>query len=86
MDDLIGELLMLAAPLYFFLQVLMARRYRGRWLILSLVPLLVMVPLAIHAGLAFAAGSNLWPLLLILASPLACIYLVGLAVVKASLT
>lgn len=83
MDWLIGELVMLAAPAYFFLQLLMAVRYRGRWLMLSLVPLLVMVPLAIHAALAFAAGSDVWPLLLIFASPVAFTYLFGLALVKA---
>ena len=85
MDWLVGELLILAGPVYFFLQLLMAVRYRGRWLVLSLVPLLLMVPLAVHAGMAFAAGSNLWPMLLILAAPVACIYLLGLAVVKASI-
>jgi len=84
MDWLIGELVMLAAPAYFFLQVLMAVRYRGRWLVLSLVPLLFMAPLAVHAGLAFTAGSDLWPLLLIFASPIAFAYLLGLAIVKAS--
>lgn len=84
MDWLIGELVMLAAPAYFFLQILMAVRYRGRWLVLSLVPLLVMVPLAIHAALAFAAGSDVWPLLLIFAAPVAFTYLLGLALVKAS--
>ena len=85
MDWLIGELLILAGPVYFFLQLLMAVRYRGRWLVLSLVPLVIMVPLAIHAGMAFAAGSSLWPMLLILAAPVACVYLLGLAVVKASI-
>ena len=45
MDWLIGELLILAGPVYFFLQLLMAVRYRSRWLVLSLVPLLIMVPL-----------------------------------------
>lgn len=84
MDWLIGELVMLAAPAYFFLQLLMTVRYRGRWLVLSLVPLLVMVPLAIHAALAFAAGSDVWPLLLIFAAPVAFTYLFGLALVKAS--
>ena len=86
MDWLIGELVMLAAPAYFFLQVLMAVRYRGRWLVLSLVPLLIMVPLTAHAGLAFAAGSNMWPVLIILAAPVAFLYLFLLAVVKAWLT
>ena len=69
MDWLVGELLILAGPVYFFLQLLMAVRYRGRWLVLSLVPLLIMVPLAIHAGMAFAAGSNLWPVLRSLPRP-----------------
>ena len=44
MDWLIGELVMLAGPAYFFLQVLMAVRYRGRWLGPSLVPLLLWRP------------------------------------------
>ena len=85
MEWLIGELVMLAAPAYFFLQVLTVLRYRGRWRLLALVPLLVMVPLALHAGLAFAAGSDLWPVLLILASPIAFLYLLGLAVATAIL-
>jgi hypothetical protein len=83
---LINELVILAGPAYFFLQLFMAARYRGRWLVLALVPLILMVPLAIHAGSALAAGSSLWPLHLILAAPLACVYLLGLAVVKANVT
>jgi len=85
MDWLIGELLILAGPVYFFLQLLRSVRYRGRWLVLSLVPLLLMMPLGVHAGMAFAAEIDLWPMLLILAAPLASIYLLGLAVVKASI-
>ncbi|MBX9588744.1 MAG: hypothetical protein K2X43_05525 [Hyphomonadaceae bacterium] len=86
MDWLIGELVMLAVPAYVFLQGLMVVRYRGRWRLLSLVPLLFMVPIAVDAGLAFAAGSTMWPLLGIVASPVAFAYLVGLATIKASLT
>lgn len=86
MEWLIGELVMLAVPAYFFLQLLMSLRYHGRWLVLSLVPLVFMVPLVIHAGFALAAGSNLWPVLVILASPVAFVYLVGLAVVKGAVT
>lgn len=37
MEWLIGELVTLAGPAYFFLQVLMGVRYRGRWPILALV-------------------------------------------------
>jgi hypothetical protein len=83
MEWVVGELVMLAVPGYFFLQLLAALRYRGRWRLLALAPLVVMIPLLFHAGAAFAAGSSLWPVLVILASPVAFIYLVGLAVVKA---
>ena len=85
MEWLIGELVTLAGPAYFFLQLFTAVRYRGRWRVLALVPLILMLPLAVHAGFAFAAGSNLWPVLLILAAPVACLYLLGLTVAKASL-
>jgi hypothetical protein len=34
--------------------------------------------LVIHAAIAFAAQSNLWPLLVILTAPLACLYLIAL--------
>jgi len=83
MEWFVGEVVMLAVPSYFFMQLLMAVRYRGRWRLLALAPLFVMVPLGLHAAVAFAAGSNLWPLLVILAAPPAFVYLVGLAVAKA---
>ena len=86
MEWLTKELLTVSGPMYFFLQVLMLARYRGRWLLLSLAPLLVMVPLAVHAGYARAAGFNGWPLLLVLTTPFACLYLLGLAVLKGALT
>src|SRR5262249_2910920 len=38
------ELVALAGPAYFFLQLLMVLRYRGRWRMAALAPLLVMVP------------------------------------------
>ena len=83
-DWLIGELVALAGPAYVFLQILMAMRYRGRWRLAALAPLLVMVPLAVHAGLAYAAGAPGWPVLLVLAAPVAfaCLLLVG--IVKSS--
>jgi hypothetical protein len=84
MQWLIAELVALAGPAYFFLQVLMAARYRGRWRFLALLPLIVMVPLALDAGLAYVAGSSAWPALLILASPFAFGYLLVVGAAKAS--
>ena len=82
MDWLLKELVALAGPAYFFLQLIMAVRYRGRWRFAALVPLLLMVPLAIEAGLAYAAGVPGWPTLLVGISPVACLYLLLLAVLK----
>ena len=85
MEWLIAELVAVAGPAYFFLQLIMAARYRGRWRLAALLPLMVMVPLAAHAGFAYAAGSNAWPALLILASPVAFGYLLVVGIAKASL-
>ena len=52
--DIIGLLLMLSLPGYLFLQLRMAWRYRGGWLIAALVPLGAMVPLLVYQpGVAF---------------------------------
>jgi hypothetical protein len=82
MDRLLLELVALAGPLYLFLQIIMAIRYRGRWRLAALAPLLVGVPLVIDAGLAYAAGAPGWPTLLILVSPGLCFYLLLLALLK----
>jgi len=82
MDWLLVETVALAGPAYFFLQVIMAVRYRGRWRLAALAPLLIMLPLAIEAGLAYAAGVRGWPTLLVVTAPVACLYLLVLAVLK----
>jgi hypothetical protein len=86
MDWLIAELVFLAGPAYFFLQILMVARYRGRWRLLALVPLAVMVPLVVEAGIAYQAGSSAWPALVnrpLLAAPFAFGYLLVVGVLKA---
>jgi hypothetical protein len=85
MEWFIAELVALAGPAYFFLQILMTVRYRGRWLVLVLAPLILMVPLAVHAGVAYAAGSGAWPALLVLACPIAFGYLLVVGALKAGL-
>jgi hypothetical protein len=49
----------------------------------GLAPLLIMAPLVVHAAFAFMAESNLWPLMVILAAPLACLYLLALVGARA---
>lgn len=78
MDDLLGTAVMLSLPGYVMLQWYAARNWTGGWRVAAFVPLVVMSLLVVHAAIAFAAQSNLWPLLVILTAPLACLYLVVL--------
>ncbi len=64
-----------ALPAYLILQLRAVVRLSGRWRWVAVAPLLVMLPAALHASIAFTQQSNLWPIMLILASPLGVIYL-----------
>lgn len=82
LDLLIGGGAMLLVPGYFVLQLIALYLLSGGWRIAAAAPLLAMVPLAVHASLALAAGSNLWPLLIILGAPIAFFYLAGLFIAR----
>lgn len=83
MEEVLGLAVMLSLPGYVALQWHAARNWAGGWRIAALAPLLIMAPLVLHAMLAFMAQSNLWPLLVILAAPLACLYLIALTGARA---
>lgn len=53
------------------------------WRRAALAPLLVMVPLLVYSLVALGMGSNLWPLLFILAAPLCFFYLCGVSALDA---
>jgi hypothetical protein len=76
------EAVALAGPAYVFLQLIMAIRYRRRWRLAALVPLLLMLPLAVEAGFAYRAEVPGWPTLLVLVAPAAFLYLLLVAVLK----
>lgn len=67
------DLVWLAVPLYVVLQAVALVRPGSR--AAAVVPLAVMVPVFAYTGLALAQGSNLWPLMLLFASPVAVLYL-----------
>ena len=75
------DLIFLAIPGYFLLQATLTLGTSGRWRKATLVPAAIMVPVLAYTVLAFAAQSNLWPLLLLLSAPLACLYLVVLGII-----
>ena len=71
----IGELVMLCVPGYFVLQVWLAHAWRGGWRTAALVPLIFMAPAVLFSLFALSKGSNLWPITVVLLSPLAFTYL-----------
>ena len=75
------DLIFLSVPGYVLLQAALTSRTSGGWRKASLVPAVIIVPILAYTVLAFAAQSNLWPLLMLLTAPLACLYLVVLTVV-----
>lgn len=74
------DLIFLCVPGYFLLQVLLTYRTSGGWRKATLAPAVIMAPVLAYTVLAFAAQSNLWPLLMLLITPLAFLYLVVLSV------
>lgn len=59
---------------YLFLQAVALLRLRKRWRLAALLPLLPMFVIVVLTIQAYRAESNLWPILLIFASPMAAIY------------
>ncbi|MPY74750.1 MAG: hypothetical protein GEU87_10850 [Alphaproteobacteria bacterium] len=69
-------------PAYVCLQIFMVFRYSGGWRVAAGLPLVVMIPLALYTLAALAMGSSLWPLMMLLLTPPAFLYLVGLLIVR----
>lgn len=67
---------------YPILQFVVIKRTSGGWRVLAYLPLILMVIVFITTCVGFYQQSNLWPLLLILVSPLVLVYLVILLVVQ----
>lgn len=72
---LLPALVMLAVPLYWPLQAFALWRTRGRRRIATIVPAIPMLAATGFSLAAYAAGSNLWPITMILAAPFACAFL-----------
>jgi hypothetical protein len=61
---------------YVFAQVFVPIRLRGAWRWLSLLPVPIMAYVVYATVAAFKQQSNMWPILLILVSPVAAFFLV----------
>ena len=68
------NLLWLTVPAYLVMQVVVLWRSSGRERLAAGAPLIVMVPAFILSIAGLILNKNLWPLALLLASPLALLY------------
>ncbi len=74
------DLIWLTIPAYVVVQIItLMRSSRGSRMTAAL-PLIVMVPVFVHAAVGLVQESNLWPLLMLFASPIALLYITVVAI------
>jgi hypothetical protein len=71
----IGSLIMLCVPVYFVAQVVLLWRLKDKWRKAAAAPLVPMAFVLLYTVWAYHDGSNLYPIVLIFASPAALFYL-----------
>lgn len=76
----LGSAIMLCVPAYFILQILLLWRLRDSWRKAAAAPLVPMGLVLLYTIYAYHDGSNLFPIILIFASPVAVGYLTFVAV------
>lgn len=80
--DWLGPLIALSPMLYLLLQIVLPLRWQGGWRTLALLPLALMGPALLFSLFALVAGSNLWPIWMVLLAPLLALYLALLMVAR----
>jgi hypothetical protein len=77
LGGLVLSVVALSIPGYIALQVIAWARWKRGWRWAALAPLVGMAGAFVVSLFALFAGSNLWPIWIILLSPLACAWLLG---------
>jgi hypothetical protein len=78
------DVLWLSVLAYVIVQVIVLRRASASGRLAAALPLPVMVPVFVLTVVNLALAKNLWPIFLLLASPLALLYVVVVAFVLPS--
>jgi hypothetical protein len=73
------DLLWLAIPAYLIMQVVALLRTSGGFRLAAALPLVVMLPVFAITIIDAARESNMWPVLMLLASPVALLYVAVVA-------
>ncbi len=74
------DLIWLSIPIYLVFQAILLRRTSGvpKWA--AVLPMFVMVPVFAITLINFARESNLWPLPILIATPLAMFYVTAIMI------
>jgi hypothetical protein len=70
--------LMWSVPAYLVLQLIALWRWPGAWRLAAAIPAVPMAGVLVYTHMAYRAGSNLFPLVLLFTAPFALIYLIVL--------
>ena len=73
------DLLWLTVPAYVVLQIVALMRSSGGSRVVAVLPLFVMVPVFALTAIAFSQESNLWPIWILIACPIATMYVAVIA-------
>ena len=73
------DLIWLTIPAYVVVQVVALMRSSGGSRMAAALPLFVMVPVFALTAVGLVQESNLWPLLMLFASPVALVYVIVVA-------
>ena len=80
------DLLWLTIPAYVIVQAVAMTRSSGGFRVAAVIPLFVMVPVFIFTLVDLARESNMWPVLILLASPVALLYVTLVALLARRLS
>lgn len=69
-------------PGYVVMQGMTLYRWSGGWRLVAAVPAVPMAAVLVHTMIAYRAGSNLFPLVLIFTAPMALLYLAVLLMIR----
>jgi hypothetical protein len=84
-DSISGQLIIMiglvSVTFYPILQFFALKRMQGDWRLIAFLPLLLMAVVFFVTVVALYQQANLWPIILIFASPLSLVYLLFLMII-----
>jgi hypothetical protein len=78
------DVLWLSVLAYVVVQIIVLRRASGFGKVAAALPLLVMIPVFVLTVVNLVLEKNLWPILLLFASPLALLYVMVVALFQSA--